>query len=210
MYKSYERPSCTCGDACKTRGRELLLHAEQDTSTNAWKRLLEIIEDAAVKQLEDFAPGESLDHEDWHSIVTLPASIAKLKSVTRVFLYGSSLVRLPPEIGEMSALQTFVPYTSYRLHSYEITRCKNLKLSSVSTRALYGNYIGLVMEAAVGQWSAEPLVKEEKQESDLDGLGGKVVAVAGAVPLKQVVTFQLAEIVTELVQAIGVGLKAGR
>jgi hypothetical protein len=42
----------------------------------------------------------------------------------------------------MESLVQFVPYTSYRLHwfPYEITRCKNLADSTVSTRALYGNY----------------------------------------------------------------------
>ncbi len=41
----------------------------------------------------------------------------------------------------MTALKEFTPYTSYRLHyfPYEITRCLELKESTVSTRALYGN-----------------------------------------------------------------------
>jgi hypothetical protein len=58
------------------------------------------------------------------------------------YLYGSSLVRIPPEIGEMSDLESFDPYTSHRLHwfPYEITGCTNLRSSRVSTRALYGNY----------------------------------------------------------------------
>src|SRR4029450_7239360 len=57
-------------------------------------------------------------------------------------LYGSSLVRIPPEIGEMESLKEFVPYPSYRLHwfPYEITRCTKLRNSTVSTRALYGNF----------------------------------------------------------------------
>ena len=42
----------------------------------------------------------------------------------------------------MTALEEFEPYTSYRLHwfPYEITHCTKLKDSTVSTRALYGNY----------------------------------------------------------------------
>lgn len=42
----------------------------------------------------------------------------------------------------MSNLEEFTPYTSYRLHWFpcEIRRCKNLKRSTVSTRALCGNY----------------------------------------------------------------------
>ncbi|WP_157531802.1 MULTISPECIES: hypothetical protein [unclassified Kitasatospora] len=56
-------------------------------------------------------------------------------------LYGSNLVRIPPEIGAMSSLQEFTPYTSYRLHWFpcELTRCPSLKRSTVSTRALCGN-----------------------------------------------------------------------
>jgi hypothetical protein len=74
--------------------------------------------------------------------VTLPASLAKLKAVRSLMLYGSHLVRIPPEIGQMTSLEKFTPYTSYGLHwfPYEITRCKNLTKSTVSTRALYGNY----------------------------------------------------------------------
>jgi len=74
--------------------------------------------------------------------VTLPPTIGKLKSVKFLNLYGSSLAWIPPEIGKMSSLEDFRPYTSYRLHwfPYEITRCKNLKRSVVSTRALYGNF----------------------------------------------------------------------
>ena len=39
-------------------------------------------------------------------------------------------------------LDVFEPYTSYSLHwfPYELTRCVNLRDSTVSTRALYGNF----------------------------------------------------------------------
>lgn len=71
----------------------------------------------------------------------MPPNIAKLKSVHRLLLYGSSLVRIPHELGEMTSLQQFVPYRSYRLHwfPYEITRSGYWQ-STVSTRALFGNY----------------------------------------------------------------------
>lgn len=74
-------------------------------------------------------------------IVTLPPSIAKLDAVRSLDLYASHLVRMPPEIGEMTRLARFEPYTSHRLHwfPYEITRCKSLTDSCVSTRVLYGN-----------------------------------------------------------------------
>src|SRR4051794_934109 len=83
-----------------------------------------------------------LGWEKYNQIVVLPPTIAKLKSVKVLSLYRSNLVRIPPEIGEMTSLEEFDPYTSYRLHwlPYEITRCQNLKRSRVSPRALFGNY----------------------------------------------------------------------
>ena len=121
---------------------ELRLHTEpQDTESDAWKRLLDRIEEAAEDGREEFAPVRNLDPSDWEWIVTLPPSIVNLKAVRHLNLYGSSLVRIPPEIGAMSGLENFDPYTSYRLHwfPYKITRCRKLTQSTVSTWALYGN-----------------------------------------------------------------------
>ena len=143
-----ERPLCNCLEAqyqefSKRRWRNLSIHCEeQDTTSPAWNRLLELVDRAAKDGREEFAPGREMDATEWTTIVTLPRSIAQLKSVKHLNLYGSSLMRLPPEIGEMSKLEKFSPYTSYRLHwfPYEIVRCRNLADSTVSTRALYGNY----------------------------------------------------------------------
>lgn len=140
---TFQRPTCTCNDAWHQRGREVELHHEtQDENSDAWKRLLDLIDDAAAQHIEEWAPGSLMPPEEWHSIVTLPPQIGTLKSVRKLCLYGSSLVRIPPEIGEMTALQEFDPYTSYRLHwyPYEITRCRRLSDSRISTRALYGNF----------------------------------------------------------------------
>jgi hypothetical protein len=119
------------------------LHTEQqDVECDAWKRLLELVEVEAEDKREEFAPLRKMEQDDWWQIITLPTTIAKLKSVKHLMLYSSNLVRIPPEIGEMTNLEKFTPYTSYRLHwfPYEITRCKKLKDSTVSTRTLYGNY----------------------------------------------------------------------
>jgi hypothetical protein len=119
------------------------LHRErQDTDCDAWKRLLELVEEAVLEEVEVFAPLERLKPGEEIEIVTLPPTIAKLKSVRGFYLLGSSLVRIPPEIGEMANLELLDTHPSYRLHwfPYEITRCPNLRHSSVSTRALYGNY----------------------------------------------------------------------
>lgn len=118
-------------------------HTErQDTQCQAWIRMLELVEDAAKGGWGVFWPAQELDPEDWAHIVELPPSIAKLKSVRALRLYGSHLVRIPPEIGEMSSLEDLDVYTSHRLHwfPYEITRCRKLRNSRVSTRSLYGNF----------------------------------------------------------------------
>lgn len=135
--------SCKCLDPHGLQEwPELTFHTEmQDVTCDGWKHLLDLIEEAAADGRERFAPLEEMTQEERIQIVTLPPMIAKLKSVKHFELYRSFLVRIPPEIGEMTNLEYFSPYTSYKLHWYpfEITRCKNLKDSTVSTRSLYGN-----------------------------------------------------------------------
>lgn len=116
--------------------------APQDDSLPGWKALLELVEEAARDKREVFAPKMKLGPDLWRDVITLPPSIEKLKQVKKLDLYRSDLLRIPPEIGEMESLVEFTPYTSYGLHwfPYEITRCRNLRASTVSTRALYGNY----------------------------------------------------------------------
>ncbi|MFE3653315.1 leucine-rich repeat domain-containing protein [Streptomyces sp. NPDC057579] len=138
------RDVCACIDQAKPRPRARVgFHAErQDTSAAGWRRLLELIDEAADDGREEFSPLAGLSAEERRQIVTLPPSIAQLTAVRHFVLYGSNLVRVPPEIGAMSSLEEFTPYTSYRLHwfPYEITRCPKLVRSTVSTRALFGNY----------------------------------------------------------------------
>jgi len=114
----------------------------QDRNSVAWHRLCEYVEKVASENTEEFSPYEALGFELFSQIHTLPETISKLKRVKKVWLYGSKLKRIPPEIGEMKSLEYFDPYTSYGLHwfPYEITKCKKIIDSRVSTRALYGNY----------------------------------------------------------------------
>ncbi|WP_343745908.1 hypothetical protein [Chitinophaga sp.] len=115
---------------------------KQDRQSPAWLQLCEYIKIVAEERREEFAPREFLGADLFAQIYTLPETIGTLTRVKRVRLYGSNLKRIPPEIGEMSALEYFDPYTSYDLcwFPYEITYCKNLRDSRISTRALYGNY----------------------------------------------------------------------
>lgn len=114
----------------------------QDRNSEAWNRLCAYIEKVEKENAEEFSPLEELGHELFSQIVTLPESIGKLKNVKKMWLYGSKLQRIPPQIGDMTALEYFDPYTSYDLHwfPYEITKCVHLKDSRVSTRTLYGNF----------------------------------------------------------------------
>ena len=121
---------------------ELNLHtAVQNTESEEWKSLLHLVEEAILDERQVFSPKKSLG-DIWCKIITLPKSIANLKAVTSLDLYGSNLLSIPVEVGQMENLEDITPYTSYGLHwfPYEITKCKKLRLSTVSTRALYGNF----------------------------------------------------------------------
>ena len=141
------RPHCECfqglrGSGVPQRATSCEFHIEpQDTECIAWKRLCEVIEEAALDGREELVLIQTVAANDLCRIITLPPTIAQLKKVKRFLVGGSCLLRIPPEIGEMTALERFDAYTSYRLHwyPYEITRCKKLSRSAVSTRALYGN-----------------------------------------------------------------------
>ncbi len=114
----------------------------QDRSSIAWKKLCEYVDQVAENGSDEFVPREALGDELFAQIFTLPESIGKLKKVKKIGLYGSNLKRIPPEIGQMESLEYFDPYTSYDLHwfPFEIYKCKKLKDSRISTRALYGNF----------------------------------------------------------------------
>lgn len=114
----------------------------QDRDVEAWQKLCEYVDLVEREDREEFSPYEALGKDLYAQIYTFPESISKLKSVKKIWLYGSKLKRIPPEIGQMDSLEYFDPYTSYDLHwfPYEIIQCKSLKDSRVSTRALYGNF----------------------------------------------------------------------
>ena len=136
--------SCGCPVArYSDRSRdETYFHIDEPvTDSAAWRALLVLIDKCADDRRSSFAPGLELEPDLWRQITILPASISKLTSVQHLSLYGNHLSSVPPEIGDMTALTRFEPYTSDRLHwfPYEITRCAALVDSTVSTRALYGN-----------------------------------------------------------------------
>jgi hypothetical protein len=137
-------PTCHCLDVGSKKHPKLpVLHAEaQDTSCEAWRIVNETIEVAAIRGDTVLDPLARLQGDQRQQIITLPASIERLKDVRELRLYGSHLVRVPSQIAGMASLEYLDVYTSYRLHffPYEITKCGSLSRSRVSTRALYGNY----------------------------------------------------------------------
>ena len=60
-----------------------------------------------------------------------------------------------------------------------------------------------VVKAAVGERAAEPFVKEQEEQGDLNPFWGEAVGVAGSVTLQQPVGFELAQVVAELVEPVG-------
>jgi len=123
--------------------QELMLQTEvQETDSHAWNSLEAYIAKVREEGSDELNPMVGIGSEKWEQIVTLPKSIGTLKSVKVLSLHGGHLVRIPPAIGDMTNLEEFDPYTSRCLHwiPYEITRCKHLTRSRVSTRCLYGNY----------------------------------------------------------------------
>ena len=130
-------------DCLKQEWCETYFHSDvQDTESDGWQQLLDLVEAAAADAREVFEPFVEMTREAQGEVITLPPTIGKLKSVRRLAVNHSSLVRIPPEIGDMENLVEFDAYVSHRLHwfPYEITRCTRLDESRASTRALYGNY----------------------------------------------------------------------
>ncbi len=131
---------CGCTEGARD---DVRFHSDrQNPALSGWLHLLELVEEAAADGRPVFAPLRELSPAERREIVTLPPTIAKLTAVEVLDLHGSNLVRVPPEIGAMTSLRRFDPYTSYRLHwfPYELTRCRDLAESRISTRAVYGNH----------------------------------------------------------------------
>jgi hypothetical protein len=136
---------CSCFDYVRVQvpARKVRFHSErQDISAPGWLHMLALIEEAAADGREVFRPLVEMSSEERRQVITLPPSIGKLSAVRHLVLYRSNLVRLPAEIGSMTSLEVFEPYTSQRLHwfPYELTWCANLKYSTVSTRLIFGNF----------------------------------------------------------------------
>ena len=123
--------------------QELLIHDEPiDENNNAWLAMKNLIEESKKDGREIFDPCLELGDKDFTQLITLPKEIGQLKNVKKLVLLGSHLNWLPPEIGDMEALEEIETYGSYSLHwyPYELLNCKNINSTFVSTRALYGNF----------------------------------------------------------------------
>jgi hypothetical protein len=135
---------CACLAVRSKKGVPLVpnIHAEaQDQSVAGWGKVTNLIEQLARTAASILEPSAQIPWEDWMRVITLPPQVASLTHVVGIRLYGSHLRTLPPEIGRMTSLRELDIYTSYSLHwlPYEVSRCANLSVSRMSTRALYGN-----------------------------------------------------------------------
>jgi hypothetical protein len=141
---SPDRDRCRCvGYSIATRPATVSFHDDrQDTTSAGWQHFLALIDEAAADGRTVFKPFAEIAGPERRQIITLPPTIAKLTEVKHLVLYGTNLVRIPPEIGAMTNLEIFEPYTSHRLHwyPYELTRCAQLRRSTASTRAIFGNF----------------------------------------------------------------------
>jgi hypothetical protein len=59
-----------------------------------------------------------------------------------------------------------------------------------------------MVEAAIGEGTAEALVEEQEQEGKLNAFGGESVDVAGAIGLQQSMPLEFAEVATQSSLAI--------
>lgn len=107
--------------------QELQFHTEvQDTSSDAWESLEAYIAKVRDEGSDELNPMAAIGCEKWEQIVTLPKSIATLKSIKVLSLYGSHLVRIPPEIGDMTNLEAHPPLNAAENARYQMrSRCSD-------------------------------------------------------------------------------------
>lgn len=138
-----QRAHCSCLAARTRKGTPGVpnLHIEQQVDTTGWRTVVELMHSANSAGTRELEPAAHLPWKDWMTVITLPTEIGRCTQIETLALYGSHLRRLPPEIGRLASLQDLDLYTSYSLHwlPYEVTRCKDLARTRMSTRALYGN-----------------------------------------------------------------------
>ena len=61
-----------------------------------------------------------------------------------------------------------------------------------------------MVEPAVGERSAQALVKEQEEQCDLHAFWGQAIGIVGPVALDQCMPFELAQIVAQLVETVDV------
>ena len=124
---------------------EMIPHQDDyssDKHSHAFAKAQQIIEDAKKQCARKLVFRTLMSSDEYQDLVAVPKSIGDLGDLKELDLYASNLTFIPREISKCTSLRKFVSYTSYRLHwfPYEITQCLSLVDSTVSTRALYGNY----------------------------------------------------------------------
>ena len=141
---SFGRGKCKCyGRNWGLQDARVGLHGEvQDTQCAAWRKLVWMIDEAIAIEATRFSPLTDMPIDEREQIISLPPSIGKISKLEELNLYGSHIRRIPIEVNQLKNLVKFTPYTSYALHwfPYEYSHCKKLSSSTISTRALFGNF----------------------------------------------------------------------
>ena len=131
-------------NSLENRSHEFLLHKPIRMPAKVFEKLDSYIAECVKMKASQFYPASVLERGEREFMQELPPSFALLAPfVTDINLYSTALVYIPPSIGNFRKLKSFTPYTSYNLHyfPYEILHIgKTLADSTISTRALYGNY----------------------------------------------------------------------
>jgi hypothetical protein len=109
---------------------------EQDRTSEAWLKLCAYIDELAENGGDVFEPLMAIGGDLFAQIYTLPESIGKLKKVTKIWLYGSNLKRIPPEIGQMESLEYFDVYTSYDLRWFPYEMLERDYTTSIGTKII--------------------------------------------------------------------------
>jgi hypothetical protein len=73
-----------------------------------------------------------------------------------------------------------------------LDRCIGMMIGRLERAIGSALSVGLVVQAAVGEGTAQALMKEEEQESNLDAFFREAVGIAWSVPLQEAVSLELA------------------
>lgn len=136
------RIACECYGVPLRSGAGLRVHGVAESHRSAcaeYRKLDEFMREE--RGLRELRLTGVLSPEEAMQIRALPPSLANWSGTLETLnLYGTNLVELPREVGQLRKLTTIVIHTSYCLHylPYEVMHCPRLCHLSASPGAIYG------------------------------------------------------------------------